>query len=789
MFVLTYNPGNFLRRLVLPGNIKHWSLRTLLMKLIKIGAKVLRHSRYVIFQMAEVAVSKLIAILSLFAVFFLSVSTNADSIVKKAHFIQSSVIIDGVLNDAAWKNEPFSTADFYTYNPTTGMIIPQKTKIWLAYDEENIYFAFYCLDDDPAKIKTTITKRDSMFSDDWIAVGIDFLGNRETLRTFYINPNGIQGDSIESASNIADPAADWVWYSAGRVVDDGYIVEMKLPVESFQFNTSDNFRMNIIFYRKISRTGMEGTNPNVPPGTGAMNNAIPVEFPQLKFRQTFELLPSITSSSLWDRKSPEEWSSANTINELSLSFDYGITSTVNLSATYNPDFSQVESDSFTVLVNQRYPIFYSEKRPFFMETNNTFNLAGTDSYNNVNMRTTFHSRKIVDPLWGAKLNGKIGNFSFAFLSSGDEAPGREFDDGVNPNLGMVSLNLQGRVKFNLSGLDYVGALYSSSEIGDKYNRSIGADFLFKAWDNHTFTGNFLSTESSDPATGSEKSGHAFSLVHQYISKSTISKFYIEDYAKDFQLDTAFYNRTGITAIKWWFALNWFPDPEVMPWLSKWRLYFLGAYIHDKFTDMNDYFASFALVLFTTKQGWFRLDYTFEGEAWQDVMYHIEWWNIQGRMQLTNWLYFYSSLKLGNKIMYEAESSYLGDNLSFVTELMLTPTENLNQSFLYIYERFTNLETDTKEYDVNIFQSKTTYNLNKNFLLRALIQYDSYSDRVVTDLLASFTLIPGTVIHLGYGSLYREMGWQNNEWKYDSPLSRKYKQSQSLFFKVSYLVRF
>ena len=58
LFVLAYNLGNFLRRLVLPGKIKHWSRRTLLVKLIKIGAKVLRHSRYVIFQMAEVAISK-----------------------------------------------------------------------------------------------------------------------------------------------------------------------------------------------------------------------------------------------------------------------------------------------------------------------------------------------------------------------------------------------------------------------------------------------------------------------------------------------------------------------------------------------------------------------------------------------------------------------------------------------------------------------------------------------------------------------------------------------------------
>ncbi len=58
LFVLAYNLGNFLRRLVLPRRIKHWSLRSLLTKLIKIGAKVVRHSRIVTFQMAEVAISK-----------------------------------------------------------------------------------------------------------------------------------------------------------------------------------------------------------------------------------------------------------------------------------------------------------------------------------------------------------------------------------------------------------------------------------------------------------------------------------------------------------------------------------------------------------------------------------------------------------------------------------------------------------------------------------------------------------------------------------------------------------
>jgi hypothetical protein len=58
LFALAYNLGNFLRRLVLPKPVKKWSLRTLRKQLIKIGAKVVRHSRYVAFQMAEVAVPR-----------------------------------------------------------------------------------------------------------------------------------------------------------------------------------------------------------------------------------------------------------------------------------------------------------------------------------------------------------------------------------------------------------------------------------------------------------------------------------------------------------------------------------------------------------------------------------------------------------------------------------------------------------------------------------------------------------------------------------------------------------
>ncbi len=58
LFALAYNLANFLRSLVLPNDVARWSLTTLREKLVKIGARIVRHGRYSIFQLAEVAVPR-----------------------------------------------------------------------------------------------------------------------------------------------------------------------------------------------------------------------------------------------------------------------------------------------------------------------------------------------------------------------------------------------------------------------------------------------------------------------------------------------------------------------------------------------------------------------------------------------------------------------------------------------------------------------------------------------------------------------------------------------------------
>ncbi len=58
LFLLAYNLGNFLRRLALPKAVKEWSLRSLQLKLIKVGGRIVSHARRIIFQLAEVTVPR-----------------------------------------------------------------------------------------------------------------------------------------------------------------------------------------------------------------------------------------------------------------------------------------------------------------------------------------------------------------------------------------------------------------------------------------------------------------------------------------------------------------------------------------------------------------------------------------------------------------------------------------------------------------------------------------------------------------------------------------------------------
>jgi hypothetical protein len=95
----------------------------------------------------------------------------------------SPPVVDGKLDDAVWQASPRVTG-FKTYVPDYGLDLVGETVVHLAYDRENLYFAFRCFDSEPDKIKSSITRRDNIRPDDWICINLDSFNDQQALYGF-----------------------------------------------------------------------------------------------------------------------------------------------------------------------------------------------------------------------------------------------------------------------------------------------------------------------------------------------------------------------------------------------------------------------------------------------------------------------------------------------------------------------------------------------------------------------------------------------------------------------------
>src|SRR5258705_4439439 len=284
-------------------------------------------------------------------------SANAQAVTRpELHAVRAtpSPKVDGVLDDAAWAYEPFPLEPWVSYNPLRGEPEKQSTRVWISYGDDAIYFAFRCFDEDPSKIRTTITRRDNSWNDDWIAVSLDSTRAGQVAYHMFVNPSGIQMDALNTGTN-EDTAPDWVWQSAGRVDDQGYVVEMRVPLQSIRFRGGQDVRMGVLFFRHSSRMGVSWSWPSIAPGQWVFETHAPLVFSELHQPRVFEVIPSATVSRNQTRVAAQPWGVASSHGDLGASVKYGLTSTIALDATINPDFSQVESDAFHVEVNQRSP--------------------------------------------------------------------------------------------------------------------------------------------------------------------------------------------------------------------------------------------------------------------------------------------------------------------------------------------------------------------------------------------------------------------------------------------------
>jgi len=180
--------------------------------------------------------------------------------------VTSAPAIDGVLEDEAWAAALLPLTEWLTYNPLNGDRIAQTTEVRAVYDDRFLYFAFHCVDPEPDKVRSTLSRRDSMWNDDWVGMSLDSVGNSQSSYDLFVNPQGVQADVLTTPSAGENSAPDFVWQSAGRRTAEGYDVELRLPLTSFRFKSGDVVKMGVLFWRRVSRLGVSVSWPDVPAG-------------------------------------------------------------------------------------------------------------------------------------------------------------------------------------------------------------------------------------------------------------------------------------------------------------------------------------------------------------------------------------------------------------------------------------------------------------------------------------------------------------------------------------------
>ncbi len=682
--------------------------------------------------------------------------------------------IDGDLSDEAWSDSTIVTSDWISYNPLYGTKLPQRTEAHITYDDRYLYFAFHCFDSEPDKIRTTVSRRDNAFNDDWVGLSLDSTGTAQTSYHLFVNPSGVQMDALNTPASGERFEADLVWDSAGRITDDGYMVEIRLPLQTIRFQSGENVTMGILFWRKVSRTGISAAWPDIPPGQWVFNRHAHIVFPELKQPRLMEVLPSVTQSLNQLRSRTSAWNKATGRADVGVSVKYGITSGITLDATMNPDFSQVESDAFQVQVNQRYPIFFSEKRPFFMEGMGLFNIAGTGG--DGNMVTAVHTRKIINPDWGSKVTGTQGRWTFGLLNAMDASPTDVGNRGTAV-AGRDKLFNIGRVTYGLGQSNYFGGIVVETEHAGRSNRIAGGDFSIRYKKKQQISGTFLESRTAVMGTP-ERYGSSAQVSYSFSDRKYAFSTQIEHYANDFQMDTAFYSRTGFTSGWSYGEWNFYPKDTSKAWLKRFTVFGWDRHGRDQVQNGNERYSLGGIRVSFTRQGFFRIDQDWGREPWLGIRYDTGKTRAFGNVQLFRWLSLGGNLTNSRAIYYDAVSPFQGRSYSRNVNFGLQPNRHFSQTAGYTRVAFDRASTGARVYTVNIVNTRTTYQFNKRFLARALEQYDSSNKRLLTDVLASYEFVPGTVFHAGYGSLLEK----------DSPEGYR-TTSRSLFFKASYLYRF
>ncbi len=681
-------------------------------------------------------------------------------------------VIDGKLDDDVWKQAP-RIAGFKTWYPDFGKDMADDTEVYFAYDRENLYFAFRSFDSEPDKIKASVSARDKIQPDDWICINLDSFYDQQSLYTFYVNPLGIQRDTRYAAGS-EDVGFDVVWYSAGNIDDKGYTIEIRIPFKSIRYRNTEPVQMGVIFERRVSRLSSMGTYPPLDPKRGEdwLNQTHLILYEDVEHYQLFELLPAITHSQRNELEA-NNLVDAGDQTDLSLTAKYGITSDLILDGTFNPDFSQVEADAGQIDINLRAPLFFPETRPFFLEGIEYWNAGGPTQHDP--LRAVVHTRNIVNPLGGVKISGGLSaSDTIAALYSRDELS--KWDNvGEDGDFAIL------RYKRAIKGDSYVGGFYTGKERSDGFNRVFGVDGLVRTGQSSTLTYHAFGSQTDAEDLPRRTNGHAVGADYNLSNRNWNIGLTALDISEGFRTEVGYVNRTGVSRGKVYVGPKFYPSNSIIQRIDPGVM---TEHTYDKFSGIWESYNFLEASFVFPRSSRLSFFYNYSTEVFLAEEFGTSGIRVGASSQIMKELFFSISYGKRGAIFYAVEP-YQGDSQNVNAAVRWQPTDKIEARLDYTYSDFTRRSDGERIYDYAITRGRFTYQFNKYLFIRGIVEHNAFYDEVLTDFLASFTYIPGTVIHFGYGSLYEKIEWRNGAYH---PFDHFRESRRGLFFKASYLWR-
>jgi hypothetical protein len=366
-----------------------------------------------------------------------------------------SLRVDGRLDDAAWAQARPIT-QFSQTQPRQGEPATERTEVRILYDDNAVYVGAKLFDTDRSGIRAQLARRDAFTEADLFEVAFDSYHDHNTSFVFGVNPSGVKTDRVVGNDGFSgDDGWDPVWQASTHIDEDGWTVEIRVPLSQLRFSTASRQVWGVNFFRRIQRKAEQDVFAYSPPSDRGYSSVFAHLYgiERLPASRRLELVPYATTRQ--ERIDPR---GANTpfndgsrqVGGLGLDAKYGVTSGLTLDATINPDFGQVDADPAFVNLSA-FEQFLSERRPFFVEGANIFNFntnaqlfysrrIGRAPQGSANDRGGFVDMPDHATIAGAgKLSGRLGKWSLGVLEATTssafatvDSSGARFKDRVEP---------------------------------------------------------------------------------------------------------------------------------------------------------------------------------------------------------------------------------------------------------------------------------------------------------------------------------------------------------------------